>query len=124
MDQVPSPDIVVVPGGFGTREVIHDKPIIEWIRKVRHSCSSILIIGITIQQVLCRILLVGHKSDPHEMTDLSSNFPRSIHQSLHVRAYIFNQSLDTQMRGDFVHSSQSTAFPILLPFAKFSKADG
>ena len=67
--QVPSPDIVVVPGGLGTRHLIHDKPIIEWIRKVRHPCSWNLIIGIMIQQNLsCKILLVGQESDPREMT--------------------------------------------------------
>ena len=49
--QVPSPDIVVVPGGRGTRHLIHDKPIIEWIRKVRHPCSWNLIIGTTIRQI-------------------------------------------------------------------------
>ena len=75
VDQIPSPDIVVVPGGFGTRQVIHDKPTIEWIRKVRRPCSSILIIGIIIQQVLYRILLVGQESAPHEMTD----YPRIFH---------------------------------------------
>ena len=85
MDQVPRPDIVVVPGGFGTRHIIHDKPIIEWIRKVRHSCSSMPIIGIMIQQVLYRILLVGQESDPHEMTDLFSHFPCfCVRRSLHV----------------------------------------
>jgi len=51
-DEVPSPDIIVVPGGFGTRHVIHDKPIIEWIRKVHETslyttsvCTGSLLLG-------------------------------------------------------------------------------
>ena len=31
--EVPSPDIVLVPGGIGTRELVHDEPILEWIRR-------------------------------------------------------------------------------------------
>jgi len=32
--QIPSPDVLVVPGGFGTGGLVHDKPIVDWIRKV------------------------------------------------------------------------------------------
>lgn len=107
--QVPSPDIVVVPGGIGTRQLIHDQPIIEWIRKVRHACSWILIIGIMIRQVLYRILLVGQESDPHEMTD----FPHIFHVVYVIlctwEEYVSNRrSLDPQLKGEFAHSSQST----------------
>ncbi len=31
-DEVPSPDIVLVPGGIGTRALVHDAPILDWIR--------------------------------------------------------------------------------------------
>lgn len=30
--EVPSPDVVVVPGGVGTRALLHDEPILDWIR--------------------------------------------------------------------------------------------
>jgi putative intracellular protease/amidase len=33
-DEVPSADILVVPGGIGTRPLIEDQPTIEWIRAV------------------------------------------------------------------------------------------
>jgi putative intracellular protease/amidase len=31
-DEVPSPDIVLVPGGIGTRALVHDAVILQWIR--------------------------------------------------------------------------------------------
>jgi len=31
-DDVPRPDILVVPGGIGTRALVHDAPILDWIR--------------------------------------------------------------------------------------------
>jgi len=31
-DEVPSPDILLVPGGIGTRALVHDAAILEWIR--------------------------------------------------------------------------------------------
>ena len=33
-DEVPSADILVVPGGIGTRPLIEDQPTLEWIRAV------------------------------------------------------------------------------------------
>ncbi|MEM9730875.1 MAG: DJ-1/PfpI family protein [Myxococcota bacterium] len=30
--EVPNPDIVLVPGGIGTRALVHDEPILQWIR--------------------------------------------------------------------------------------------
>jgi transcriptional regulator GlxA family with amidase domain len=32
IDEVPRPDIVVVPGGFGTRALIDHEPLIAWLR--------------------------------------------------------------------------------------------
>lgn len=29
---VPEPDVVVVPGGFGTRALLHDEPMLAWLR--------------------------------------------------------------------------------------------
>jgi putative intracellular protease/amidase len=34
---VPKPDIVVVPGGFGTRALLEDEAILEWLRKVHET---------------------------------------------------------------------------------------
>jgi putative intracellular protease/amidase len=31
-DEVPDPDVVVVPGGIGTRSLLEDEPILGWIR--------------------------------------------------------------------------------------------
>jgi putative intracellular protease/amidase len=33
-DEITSPDVVVVPGGIGTRKLIHDEPIRAWLQKV------------------------------------------------------------------------------------------
>src|SRR5207302_8759757 len=49
---VPHPDIVVVPGGFGTRALMHDEEMLAWIREAHaHSdwttsvCTGALILG-------------------------------------------------------------------------------
>ncbi len=39
LDEVPSPDIVVVPGGFGNRLLLEHEPLHEWIRGV-HETST------------------------------------------------------------------------------------
>lgn len=39
LDEVPSPDVVVVPGGFGTRPLMRDAAHLEWIRQV-HATST------------------------------------------------------------------------------------
>lgn len=31
-DEVPSPDVILVPGGIGTRALVHDETILKWIR--------------------------------------------------------------------------------------------
>jgi len=36
-DQVPKPDIVVVPGGVGTRALLEDEAILQWLRKVHET---------------------------------------------------------------------------------------
>jgi transcriptional regulator GlxA family with amidase domain len=37
LDDVPSPDIVVVPGGFGNRMLLEHEPLHEWIRGVHET---------------------------------------------------------------------------------------
>ena len=32
IDEVPSPDVFVVPGGFGTRALLQHEPLLDWIR--------------------------------------------------------------------------------------------
>jgi len=39
LDEVPHPDIVVVPGGFGTRNLLHHEPILSWLRSA-HETST------------------------------------------------------------------------------------
>jgi transcriptional regulator GlxA family with amidase domain len=39
LDEVRSPDILVVPGGFGTRALLEHEPLLSWIREV-HETSA------------------------------------------------------------------------------------
>jgi transcriptional regulator GlxA family with amidase domain len=39
LDEVRSPDILVIPGGFGTRALLDHEPLLEWIREV-HETST------------------------------------------------------------------------------------
>jgi putative intracellular protease/amidase len=32
LTDIPEPDIIVVPGGYGTRDLMHDETLIEWLR--------------------------------------------------------------------------------------------
>jgi putative intracellular protease/amidase len=36
-DEVPSPDILLVPGGIGTRALVHDAAILDWIRSAHET---------------------------------------------------------------------------------------
>jgi len=36
-DEVPCPDILVVPGGIGTRALVHDAAILDWIRSAHET---------------------------------------------------------------------------------------
>lgn len=33
-DEIPSPDVIIVPGGKGTNAMMTDIPLIDWLRKV------------------------------------------------------------------------------------------
>ena len=37
LDEVPSPDVLVVPGGFGTRPLMADEAMLDWIRGVHET---------------------------------------------------------------------------------------
>ena len=36
-DDVPSPDVLVVPGGVGTRTLMHDEPTLDWVRRAHET---------------------------------------------------------------------------------------
>jgi putative intracellular protease/amidase len=36
-DEVPNPDILVIPGGIGTRSLVHDDVILDWIRNAHET---------------------------------------------------------------------------------------
>ena len=52
LDQVPNPDIIVVPGGPGQADLMNDEAVLNWIRKAHESsrwttsvCTGSLILG-------------------------------------------------------------------------------
>jgi putative intracellular protease/amidase len=52
LDKVPRPDILCVPGGWGTREAMSDERLLDWIRKVHETsqwttsvCTGSLLLG-------------------------------------------------------------------------------
>lgn len=52
LSEVREPEIVVIPGGFGTRRLLHDEPLLDWIRGAHESsrwttsvCTGSLLLG-------------------------------------------------------------------------------
>ncbi|MDX6655381.1 MAG: hypothetical protein QOH62_174 [Solirubrobacteraceae bacterium] len=52
LDDLPSPDIVVVPGGIGSRAMMHDEALIGWVRTAHETstwtcsvCTGSLVLG-------------------------------------------------------------------------------
>jgi putative intracellular protease/amidase len=50
--EVPRPDILVMPGGFGTRELVDDRDVVDWVRAVHEHttwttsvCTGSLVLG-------------------------------------------------------------------------------
>jgi putative intracellular protease/amidase len=39
LDDLPDPDVIVVPGGYGTRPLMHDGPMLDWLRNA-HATSQ------------------------------------------------------------------------------------
>ncbi|HUZ27935.1 MAG TPA: DJ-1/PfpI family protein [Solirubrobacteraceae bacterium] len=37
LDDLPDPDVIVVPGGYGTRPLMHDQPMLNWLRNAHES---------------------------------------------------------------------------------------
>ncbi|KAG0567397.1 hypothetical protein M758_7G145900 [Ceratodon purpureus] len=51
-DEIPSPDIIIVPGGKGTNALMTDKPLINWLRKAHETsmyttsvCTGSMLLG-------------------------------------------------------------------------------
>jgi len=51
-EEMPSPDIIVFPGGVGTRTLIHDERVVAWVRAAHQSttyttsvCTGSLVLG-------------------------------------------------------------------------------
>lgn len=52
LEEVPEPEVVVVPGGYGTRELVHDETILAWLRHAHQAsrfttsvCTGSLVLG-------------------------------------------------------------------------------
>lgn len=51
-DEMTAPDVVIVPGGIGTRVLLHDEPLLDWLRSVHATtryttsvCTGSLVLG-------------------------------------------------------------------------------
>jgi putative intracellular protease/amidase len=51
-DEVAAPDVVVIPGGIGTRALLDDQPLLDWVRHVHQGtryttsvCTGSLVLG-------------------------------------------------------------------------------
>lgn len=65
LDQVPRPDILCVPGGFGVNDAIDDAPTLDWVRAagneaqwVTSVCTGAMILG-------AAGLLIGYRATTH-----------------------------------------------------------
>lgn len=52
LDELPDPDVVVVPGGFGTRALMRDEAMLDWLRRAHDGsswttsvCTGSLVLG-------------------------------------------------------------------------------
>lgn len=53
-DDIPAPDVVVIPGGRGSKQVMHDKAVLDWIRRASNT-SEILMSVCTGARVLAAL---------------------------------------------------------------------
>jgi putative intracellular protease/amidase len=37
LDELPDPEVIVIPGGYGTRQLMHDEEMLDWIRAAHQS---------------------------------------------------------------------------------------
>jgi putative intracellular protease/amidase len=52
LEELPEPEVIVVPGGYGTRELLHDEALLAWLRHAHESsrwttsvCTGSLVLG-------------------------------------------------------------------------------
>ena len=38
-EEVPEPDVIVFPGGFGTRALVHDRAVLDWVRHAHRTTT-------------------------------------------------------------------------------------
>ena len=76
----PAPDILVVPGGFGTRALLNDRPTLEWIRKTAAASSQVTSVC-TGALLLAKVgLLSGRRATTHWAgLDLLASLDPTIH---------------------------------------------
>ena len=77
-DEVPSPDILLVPGGIGTRALVHDAAILEWIRAAHETsqfttsvCTGSLLLAAA--GVLDGLSATTHFSSRHLLAKYGAN---------------------------------------------------
>jgi putative intracellular protease/amidase len=104
-DEVPSADILVVPGGIGTRPLIDDEPSLEWIRAIDAGstwttsvCTGSLLLG-------AAGLLKGKKATTHwaaiEMLEAFEAIPTServVEQGKIITAAGVSSGIDMALR--------------------------
>ncbi|MBI1729197.1 DJ-1/PfpI family protein [Candidatus Acetothermia bacterium] len=67
IDQCPEPDIIVVPGGFGTRKLLQNENVLNWIREKSESCEYLLSVCTGALVLAEAGLLKGLKATTHFM---------------------------------------------------------
>jgi transcriptional regulator GlxA family with amidase domain len=73
-------DILVVPGGFGTRALLNDQPTIEWIREAAASASLVTSVCTGALLLAKAGLLEGQRATTHwAATDLLGSIDPTIH---------------------------------------------
>ena len=52
LDDITAPEVIVMPGGYGTRELMHDERMLSWVRAVHETsawttsvCTGSLVLG-------------------------------------------------------------------------------
>jgi transcriptional regulator GlxA family with amidase domain len=65
LEELPDPDVVLMPGGFGTRQLMDDERLLAWLR--RADCSSILTTSVCTGSLLLGAagLLQGKRATTH-----------------------------------------------------------
>ncbi|GAB4584196.1 DJ-1/PfpI family protein [Nocardia sp. IFM 10818] len=62
---MPNPDVLLLPGGMGTRPMIHDQPMLEWLRAVRETTPLITSVCTGSLVLAAAGLLAGRPATTH-----------------------------------------------------------